>query len=86
VAMGALFLGQMNIAEDPATDDVAAAAAFDQAETYSTAATITFVVGGALTIAGLAWGIVDLVRRREAREARRAGAWALLPGRAAVVW
>lgn len=76
VAMGALFLGQMNLAEDPGATPDEAAAALDRAENYSTAATITLVVGGGLAIAGLVWGIIDLLRSRDARQARAAPAWA----------
>jgi uncharacterized protein YfaQ (DUF2300 family) len=70
----------MSIAEDPSSTPDEAATALDRAEGYSTAATATLVAGGGLAIAGLVWGIIDVLRSRGARQARGAPAWALRLG------
>lgn len=67
VVFGALFNAQMELAEDPSTDNHTALEAYDLAGSYGTAANTTLVLGGVMTTAGLIWGIIDLIRSRRAQ-------------------
>jgi tetratricopeptide (TPR) repeat protein len=60
VVMAVLAKGREGDANDPATSGEDAAAAADDARTFSTTANVLFAVGGAVALAGATWGFVDL--------------------------
>lgn len=67
VVFAGLFNAQMELAEDPSTDNLSALEAYELAGSYGTAANTTLALGGVMTMAGLIWGIIDLIRSRRAR-------------------
>ena len=58
--LGGLAKSRQGKAEDE-PEQIAAAEALDEAETFATATNVTLAVGGALLVGGLAWGTVDLL-------------------------
>lgn len=64
--LGGLALARKSDAED-APIQADAEAHLDDARRFATGANVAFAIGGALAIAGLAWGITALVKRKRAR-------------------
>lgn len=73
--LGGLALARRKDAVD-ARIQADAAAHLDDARRFATGANVAFAVGGALAIAGLAWGITALVQRKNARARQTlVGSW-----------
>lgn len=72
IVTGALYEREMDIARDDPVQQVAWEA-YERAGNYSIAANATLFTGGTIGLAGLIWGIVDLIRlRRDRLQARPA--------------
>lgn len=60
-ALGGMSLGASSDAEDPSTSGLDASELASEAETLALGANVSFAVGGAIALAGVIWGIVDVV-------------------------
>lgn len=58
--LGGLSLGASSDAEDPSTSGQAASELADDADSFALGANVAFGIGGAVALAGVIWGIVDL--------------------------
>ena len=67
VAFGSLSRARTNDARDAQTDQVEAMAQLDDARRFATVANVSLAVGGALAVAGLAWGIAAVTKRRRGK-------------------
>lgn len=67
VTFGSLSRARSNEARDAQTDQVRATAALDEARRFATVANVSLAVGGALAVAGLAWGIAAVAKRKRSK-------------------
>jgi len=68
--LGGFSLSSSSEADDPATTGVDAVTLQEEASDFALQANILFGVGGAITLAGVVWGIVDVVGTSNANEPR----------------
>lgn len=82
--LGGLSLGASSDAEDPSTSGLDASELASDAETLALAANVSFAVGGAIALAGVIWGVVDVVSLPASGEGGASVSLRVGPGNAGV--